>query len=106
MRGLLRERGGSGVSAHVQADAGFGDVDGDEADEERDGGEDFEVDEGFQAEAADGFGFGVAGDAGDEGPEDEGVMMTRMRRRKMSPKTRLERAMCGASRRARCRPAC
>ncbi len=66
------DRGGSRRGAHVQANAGFGEVNRDEADDQSDRGQHLEVDERLQAEAADGLCFRVAGDAGDERAEDQG----------------------------------
>ena len=64
--------GRTGGGGEGEADSGFRDVDGGEADDEGEGGEDFEVDEALDAHAADGLHVAVSGDAGDEGGEDEG----------------------------------
>src|SRR5579862_7807010 len=55
----------------VRSHSCFRDIDGNEANDERDGGEDFEVDERLEAETSDGAEFSVAGDAGDERAENE-----------------------------------
>src|ERR1700730_5442291 len=65
------ERFGRGGGREADALSGAADVDGGEADQQRDGGDDFEVDEGLEAEAADFFEVGVAGDTDDERAKEE-----------------------------------
>lgn len=65
--------GALAVGGQGDADTGFGEVDGDEADDEGEGGDDLEVEDGFEGEPTDGFEvIAVAGDADDEGAEDQG----------------------------------
>src|SRR6185437_11761711 len=64
--GWLCARGGVGES-----DAGLADVDGEQADGQRNGGNDFKVNERLDAHAADALDVAVAGDADDEHGEDE-----------------------------------
>ena len=68
--GLGKDAGGLG-DRHGQADTGFADVDREQADDQGERGDDFEVDEGFQADAADAFEVSMPGDADDERGEDE-----------------------------------
>ncbi len=48
--------GDGGCGGGDDADAGAAEIDGGEADDDGDGGDDFEVDQAFQADAADAFG--------------------------------------------------
>jgi hypothetical protein len=63
------ERFGGGGKA--DAVAGAAEVDRGETDEHGEGGDEFEIDEGFEREAADFFEVGVAGDADDESAEEK-----------------------------------
>ena len=54
-----------------ESDAGLADVDGEQADDQRESGDDLEVDERLDAHAADALDVAVAGDADDEHGEDE-----------------------------------
>ena len=54
-----------------QTFAGFAEIDGGDPEEERDGSDDFEVQETLPADAADFAQVAVAGNAGDERAEDE-----------------------------------
>ena len=60
-----------GAGGNDQAFAGFGEIDGEDAEEKSDGGDGFEVDETFPADAADFAEVAVTGDAGDQRAEDE-----------------------------------
>src|SRR5262249_19282180 len=72
-RGLGRNRRGTCAGARWddQTFAGSSEIDGGDADEKRDSGGGFEVDEAFQADAADFAQVAVSGDAGDERAENE-----------------------------------
>src|SRR5216683_1375126 len=59
------ERFGSGGGREADAFAGAADVDGGETDEQRDGGDDFEIDQGLEAETADALEVSMACDADD-----------------------------------------
>src|SRR4029077_15329841 len=61
--------GGGGREADTFAGAAY--VDGGETDEQRDGGDDFEIDQGLEAEAAYALEIGVACDADYERAEEE-----------------------------------
>ena len=69
----LRLGGDLGLRTHrqVDADAGLDDVDGHEADDEGDGGDDLEVDDRANTHPADDLHVAGAGDAGDERREDQ-----------------------------------
>ena len=56
---------------NCQAFAGFGEIDCGYAEKERDGGDDFEIDETLPADAAYFAQVAVTGDAGDESADDE-----------------------------------
>lgn len=65
------KRFGRGGGRKMHAFAGAADVDGGEADKQGDGGNDFEVDERFEAKAADFLQIGMASDTYHEGAEEE-----------------------------------
>ena len=64
--GVAEIAGGPDGGGSDQADAGFQDVDGEQPDDQRERGDDLEVDDRAQAHAADGLGVPGAGDARDQ----------------------------------------
>ena len=66
-----RSGGLRGAGSERESDTGLADVDGEQADGQRERGDDLEVDERLDAHAADALDVAVAGDADDEHGEDE-----------------------------------